>query len=116
MHFLNYIYTMALGSLISVGMRTRIAAVSQKVQQAAVQRFLPAFGDRCQLGQGVAQAAKPEGIEPCVAKLQEPKLVSIPMPLRCVLDRSFDCAARFRRLTRMLRSAFQNASLDLSAF
>ncbi|WP_258535361.1 transposase, partial [Xanthomonas oryzae] len=70
----------------------------QEVQHVTGETVKIAFVDQGYTGEEPAQAAKEEGIELHVIKLQEAKKGFVLLPRRWVVERSFGWVNRFRRL------------------
>ncbi|MCE4309256.1 transposase, partial [Xanthomonas hortorum] len=70
------------------------------VQHVTGETVKIAFVDQGHTGEEPAQAAKEEGIELHVIKLQEAKKGFVLLPRRWVVERSFGWVNRFRRLAR----------------
>ncbi|ETC89198.1 transposase [Xanthomonas hortorum pv. carotae str. M081] len=74
--------------------------MAQEVQHATAETIKIAFVDQGYTSEEPAQAAKDEGIELHVIKLQEAKKGFVLLPRRWVVERSFGWVNRFRRLAR----------------
>jgi transposase len=70
------------------------------VQEVTGQTVKVAFADQGYTGEEAAQAARDEGIELQVIRLQEAKKGFVLLPRRWVVERSFGWLYRFRRLAR----------------
>jgi len=80
--------------------RAQVADLSKAVQEATGHSVQVAFVDQGYTGANRAQAAAEHGIELEVVKHHEAKRGFVLLPRRWVVERSFACAARFRRLAR----------------
>ena len=80
--------------------RAQVAELSRQVQQVTGQTVKVAFADQGYAGEEAAQAARDEGIDLQVIKLQEAKKGFVLLPRRWVVERSFGWLNRFRRLAR----------------
>lgn len=80
--------------------RAQVAELARQVQQATGETVKVAFADQGYTGEEPAKAARDEGIELQVIKLQEAKKGFVLLPRRWVVERSFGWLNRFRRLTR----------------
>jgi transposase len=70
------------------------------VQEVTGKTVKVAFADQGYTGEEAAQAARDEGIELQVIRLQEAKKGFVLLPRRWVVERSFGWLNRFRRLAR----------------
>ena len=80
--------------------RTQVAELATQVQDATGDSVEIAYVDQGYTGEDAAEAAKEQGIELIVVKLEEAKKGFVLLPRRWVVERSFAWAARFRRLAR----------------
>src|SRR5438105_2142580 len=80
--------------------RAQVAELAQQVQDVTGESVQVAFVDQGYTGEEPAQAAKEQGIDLLVVKLQEAKRGFVLLPRRWVVERSFGWASRFRRLAR----------------
>ena len=80
--------------------RTQVAQLAQRVQEETGQNVEIAFVDQGYTGDTPAQAAKREGIDLFVVKLEEAKKGFVLLPKRWVVERDFAWSSRFRRLAR----------------
>ena len=80
--------------------RAQVAALAREVQAACGQSVQLAFVDQGYTGEGVAQAAKEQGIRLEVVKHTEAKRGFVLLPRRWVVERTFGWLGRFRRLAR----------------
>ena len=80
--------------------RAQVAQLAERVQEATGQSVGLAFVDQGYTGEKPAQAAKEQGIELFVVKLEQAKRGFVLLPRRWVVERDFAWASRFRRLTR----------------
>ncbi|MCE4356670.1 IS5 family transposase, partial [Xanthomonas hortorum pv. pelargonii] len=80
--------------------RAQVRSLAQEVQHVTGETVKIAFVDQGYTGEEPAQAAKEEGIELHVIKLQEAKKGFVLLPRRWVVERSFGWVNRFRRLAR----------------
>src|SRR5215471_12923763 len=80
--------------------RAQVAELARQVQQATGETVKVAFADQGYTGEEPAKAARDEGIELQVIKLQEAKKGFVLLPRRWVVERSFGWLNRFRRLAR----------------
>jgi transposase len=80
--------------------RAQVAELAREVQEASGQNVEVAFVDQGYTGEEPAQAARTNGIELMVVKLEEAKRGFVLLPRRWVVERSFAWASRFRRLAR----------------
>ncbi|MDV2453241.1 IS5 family transposase [Xanthomonas hortorum] len=78
--------------------RAQVRSLAQEVQHVTGETVKIAFVDQGYTGQEPAQAAKEEGVELHVIKLQEAKKGFVLLPRRWVVGRSFGWVNRFRRL------------------
>src|SRR6201997_786769 len=80
--------------------RAQGAEVARQVQEITGHTVKVAFADQGYTGEDAAQAARNEGIDLQVIKLQEAKKGFVLLPRRWVVERSFGWLNRFRRLAR----------------
>lgn len=80
--------------------RAQVQAVAKQVQKVTGKSVRLAFVDQGYTGEQPAADAKKHGIELSVVKLPEAKRGFVLLPRRWVVERSFACAARFRRLAK----------------
>ncbi len=80
--------------------RAQVAELARQVQQATGDTVKVAFADQGYTGEEPAKAARDEGIELQVIKLQEAKKGFVLLPRRWMVERSFGWLNRFRRLAR----------------
>lgn len=80
--------------------RAQVADLAHEVQKATGESVEVAFVDQGYTGEEPATAAKAEGINLMVVKLEEAKHGFVLLPRRWVVERSFAWASRFRRLAR----------------
>jgi len=80
--------------------RAQVGALAEGVQEATGQSVKIAYVDQGYTGDEPAEAAKSQGIELFVVKLEEAKRGFVLLPRRWVVERSFAWASRFRRLAR----------------
>lgn len=80
--------------------RAQVSALADEVQRATGEHVTLAYVDQGYTGEAAAEAAKAEGMELQVVKLDEVKKGFVLLPKRWVVERSFGWAARFRRLAR----------------
>ncbi|MCC8554486.1 IS5 family transposase [Xanthomonas hortorum] len=80
--------------------RAQVRSLAQEVQHVTGETVKIAFVDQGHTGEEPAQAAKEEGIELHVIKLQEAKKGFVLLLRRWVVERSFGWVNRFRRLAR----------------
>ena len=80
--------------------RAQVAQMAEQVQQATGDSVEVAFVDPGGTGDQPAQDAAAHGLSLEVAKLPEAEKGFVLLPRRWVVERSFACAARFRRLAR----------------
>lgn len=80
--------------------RAQVAELSQAVQEVTGQNVEIAYVDQGYTGYAAQEAAKEQGIELAVVKLDEAKRGFVLLPRRWVVERSFAWAARFRRLVK----------------
>lgn len=80
--------------------RAQVAELAQKVQEVTGGTIEVAFVDQGYTGEEPAGAAQEQGMRLEVVKLPEAKRGFVLLPRRWVVERSFDWAARFRRLAR----------------
>ncbi|PPT90856.1 transposase, partial [Xanthomonas arboricola] len=80
--------------------RAQVRSLAKEVQHVTGETVKIAFVDQGYTGEEPAQAAKEEGIELHVIKLQEAKKGFVLLPRRWVVERSFGWVNRFRRLAR----------------
>jgi len=80
--------------------RAQVAELAKAVQEATGQGVELAFVDQGYTGNNPAQAAKEQGIDLCVVKLEQAKRGFVLLPRRWVVERGFAWASRFRRLAR----------------
>ena len=85
--------------------RAQVQHLCEAVQEATGQRAQVAWADQGYTGQDAKHDAQAAGIELRVVKLPEAKKGFVLLPRRWVVERSFGWLARFRRLSRDLRSA-----------
>ncbi|MBB5866517.1 IS5 family transposase [Xanthomonas sp. 3058] len=78
--------------------RAQVRSLAQEVQHVTGKTVKIAFVDQGYTGEEPAQAAKEEGSELHVIKLQEAKKGFVLLPRRWVVGRSFGWVNRFRRL------------------
>jgi transposase len=79
--------------------RALVAKLARQVQQVTGHTVKMAFADQGYTGKEPAQAARDEGNELQVIKLEEAKKGFVLLPRRWVVERSFGWLNRFRRLT-----------------
>ena len=77
-----------------------MADLARQVQEITGHTVKVAFADQGYTGEDAAQAARDEGIELQVIKLQAAKKGFVLLPRRWVVERSFGWLNRFRRLAR----------------
>jgi transposase len=80
--------------------RAEVAQMAEQVQQVTGESVEVAFVDQGYMGDQPAQDAAAHGLSLEVVKLPEAKKGFVLLPRRCVVERSFAWAARFRRLAR----------------
>ncbi|MGF6673793.1 transposase [Paraburkholderia sp. WSM4174] len=80
--------------------RAQVADLARQVQQATGETVKVAFADQGYTGEAPAQAARAQGIDFQVVKLDEAKKGFVLLPRRWVVERSFGRLNRFRRLAR----------------
>jgi len=80
--------------------RAQVAELARQVQEITGHTVKVAFADQGYTGEEAAQAARDEGVELQVIKLQEAKNGFVLLPRRWVVERSFGWLNRFRRLAR----------------
>lgn len=80
--------------------RAQVAELARQVQEFRGETVKVAFADQGYTGEGAAQAARNEGVDLQVSKLQEAKEGFVLLPRRWVVERSFGWLNRFRRLAR----------------
>lgn len=80
--------------------RAQVAELAHEVQEATGQSVRVAFVDQGYTGAEPAAAARAQGIDLRVVKLEEAQRGFVLLPKRWVVERSFAWAARFRRLAR----------------
>lgn len=80
--------------------RAQVACLARDVQEATEESVEVAFVDQGYTGEEPASAARAEGINLMVVKLEEAKRGFVLLPRRRVVERSFAWASRFRRLAR----------------
>jgi transposase len=80
--------------------RAQVAELARQVQQVTGETVKVAFADQGYTGEEPAQAARDQGIELQVVKLDEAKKGFVLLPRRWVVERSFGWLNRFRRLAR----------------
>jgi transposase len=80
--------------------RAQVAALAAAVQDATGEAVELAYLDQGYTGAEPAAAAATEGIRLEVVRLPAAKRGFVLLPRRCVVERFFDWAARFRRLAR----------------
>ena len=97
--------------------RAQVARLAKTVQAATGASVEIAFVDQGYTGEKPAVAARAHGIELEVVKLPEAKRGFVLLPRRWVVERSFPCSTRFRRLVKDYeRYASTLADLHLVAF
>jgi len=97
--------------------RAEVGRMAKAIQAATDQNVEVAFVDQGYTGEKPAKAAKEQGIELEVIKLDEAKRGFILLPRRWVVERSFAWATRFRRLVKDYERCAQTlADLHLVAF
>jgi transposase len=79
---------------------TKCWEMAQQVRAVTRQSVEVAFADQSDTGDQPRQAASEYGIQLLVVKLPDAKRGFVLLPRRWVVERSFDCTARFRRLAR----------------
>ena len=77
-----------------------MAELARQGQQVTGETVKVAFADQGYTGEEPAQAARDQGIELQVVKLDEAKKGFVLLPRRWVVERSFGWLNRFRRLAR----------------
>jgi transposase len=80
--------------------RAAVGTLAEAVQQATGENVKVAFVDQGYTGESAQQAAAAHGIQLAVIKLPEAKKGFVLLPRRCVIERDFAWATRFRRLVR----------------
>lgn len=80
--------------------RAQVGELAQAVQEETGQQVEVAFVDQGYTGEEAAAAATRHGITLEVVKLPEAKRGLVLLPRRWVVERSFGCLARFRRLAK----------------
>lgn len=80
--------------------RAQVATLAEAVQEATGESVELAYVDQGYTGDTPQQAAKAQGIDLIVVKLPEAKKGFVLLPRRWVVERSFACATRFRRLVK----------------
>ena len=80
--------------------RAQVDALCEQVQQATGNTVKLAWADQGYTGEQAKRDAAENGIELQVVKLPEAKKGFVLLPRRWVVERSFACLARFRRLSR----------------
>ena len=80
--------------------RAQVAALATRVQEVTGDTVERAFVDQSYTGDDPAADAQAHGIRLEGVKLPEAKRGFVLLPKRWVVERSFACAARFRRLAR----------------
>jgi transposase len=80
--------------------RAQVGELAQAVQEVTGQSVEIAFVDAGYTGAVPAEAAKEHGIQLEVVKLPVAERGFVLLPRRWVVERSFACATRFRRLVR----------------
>lgn len=80
--------------------RAQVSKLTKDVQEVTGDNVQIAFVDQGYTGEAPAQAAKENGINLCVVKLEEAKRGFVLLPRRWVVERSFGWLSRFRRLAR----------------
>jgi transposase len=80
--------------------RAQVAVLAEAVQEATVQRVEAAYVDQGYTGMTPVAAAAAQGIQLEIDKLAEAKRGFVLLPRRCVVERSFAWATRFRRLAK----------------
>ncbi|RKE34098.1 transposase [Paraburkholderia sp. BL23I1N1] len=80
--------------------RAQVTELARQVQQATGETVKVAFADQGYTGEAPAQAARAQGIDLQVIKLDEAKKGFVLLPRRWVVERSFGWLNRFRRLAR----------------
>ena len=80
--------------------RAQVDALADEVQQITGNTVEVAFVDQGYTGEDPAEAAAAHGIELVVVSLPEAKRGFVLLPRRCVVERSFAWATRFRRLAK----------------
>lgn len=97
--------------------RGEVERLAKAVQASTGQSVDLAYVDQGYSGARAASAAKAQGIELEVVKLPEAKRGFVLLPGRWVVERSFACATRFRRLAKDYeRYASTLADLHIVAF
>jgi len=96
-----------LGNLLAVTVtpaneqeRAQVSELAEQVQDATGDSVHIAFVDQGYTGDRPREAAKEQGIDLLVVKLEEAKRGFVLLPRRWVVERSFAWASRFRRLAR----------------
>jgi transposase len=82
------------------GDREQVAALAEEVQQVTGNNVKPAYADQGYTGPIAAEAAQQHCLCLEVVKQRMAKRGFVLLPRRWVVERSFDWAARFRRLAR----------------
>ena len=80
--------------------RAQVGTLAESVQEITGEHVELAYVDQGYTGQDAAQAAQKHGLRLEVVKHTEAKRGFVLLPSRWVVERSFDWAARFRRLAR----------------
>jgi transposase len=80
--------------------REQLQELCQRVQEVTNQSVTLAYVDQGYTGEAAREAAKEQGIELCVVRLEESKKGFVLLPRRWVVERSFAWKSRFRRLVR----------------
>lgn len=80
--------------------RAQVADLTRQVQEATDESVKVAYVDQGYTGEEPATAARTNGIDLIVVKLEEAKRGFVLLPKRWVVERSFAWAARFRRLAK----------------
>jgi transposase len=80
--------------------RAQVAELAERVQAETGKTVEIAYVDQGYTGENAADAAEEHGIKLEVVKLPTAKRGFVLLPRRWVIERSFGCASRFRRLAR----------------
>jgi transposase len=97
--------------------QTEVAELAEAVQEATNQHIALAFVDQGYTGDAAEEAARAQGIQLHVVKLDEAKRGFVLLPRRWVAERSFAWKTRFRRLVKNYqRMPEMMAGLHLVAF
>ena len=102
-----YIAVDTLGNLLTVKVtvaneleRAQAADLAAKVQEITGETVVIAYVNQGYTGESASQKAAEHKIKPKVVKHTEAKKGFILLPRRWVVERTYGCMARFRRLTR----------------